>query len=319
MGIRLIVEVMDHAPATLTPRERYALLVLAEDARDETRLCSKGVESNEKVMQRFRAGRSERAAILKALIDKGAIERTKRGQKHQHAEFRILPLTPAQGPGNPDPERGREGAQQPGNPAAEPVDKNSQGPGSALSGSGFSGLRVRETRTPSPQSPQDPSSLSSTERRIMSAVGATAEETREIIRIITTENQPRNLTAYATRLAENGDLVPLLERVRAGSRAAVPQTTPAPPPLAELLGQRPCPHGTPGGDQPRPGIGTPPCPQCRRAASALPTQPTPSPSAGPPDLSGLRAVLSELASSTGPQAPRRPAPPSARPAAAGER
>lgn len=312
MGIRLIVEVMDHAPATLTPRERYALLVLAEDARDETRLCSKGVESNEKVMQRFRAGRSERAAILKALIDKGAIERTKRGQKHQHAEFRILPLAPAQSPGSPDPEA------LPSVRETRTLD-DSQGPDSPASGSGNRPLRVRETRTPSPQSPQDPSSLSSTECRIMSAVGATAEETREIIRIIATENQPRNLTAYATRLAENGDLVPLLERVRAGSRAAVPQATPAPPPLAEQLGQRPCPHGTPGGDQPRPGIGTPPCPQCRRAASALPTQPTPSPSAGPPDLSDLRAVLSELASSTGPQAPRRPAPPSARPAAAGER
>lgn len=132
-----MIEVFDYAPGRLTPRERYALLVLAEDARDSSRLCSKGVESNETVMRRFRVGRSERAAIIKALIEKGALERVKRGQKNQHAEFRIPPLAPRgtpQGPETPDPE---DGSQHPGSPDADDSQRlgnpdpeaDAQGPG----------------------------------------------------------------------------------------------------------------------------------------------------------------------------------------------
>ncbi|SPL94100.1 unnamed protein product [[Actinomadura] parvosata subsp. kistnae] len=39
MGIRLVVEVLDNAPEDLTPAERLLLVALAEDARDETRVC----------------------------------------------------------------------------------------------------------------------------------------------------------------------------------------------------------------------------------------------------------------------------------------
>lgn len=45
MGIRLIVEVLDHAPAELTPQERLLLLALAESARDDTRVCWPGMET----------------------------------------------------------------------------------------------------------------------------------------------------------------------------------------------------------------------------------------------------------------------------------
>lgn len=38
MGIRLVVEVLDHAPADLTPAERLVLVVIAEQANDDTRL-----------------------------------------------------------------------------------------------------------------------------------------------------------------------------------------------------------------------------------------------------------------------------------------
>lgn len=281
MGIRLMVEVLDHAPATLTPRERYALVVLAEDARDETRLCSKGVESNEKVMRRFRVGRSERAAILKALIDKGALERVKRGQKYQHAEFRIPPLAPAQDLEIPDAEQDAAPPQDPETPDAEAVGDAaqdpgfpdpgiSQRPGFPLSGSGFSGLRVRETRTPSPQSPQKPSSLSGTARRVADAVGATEAEAREIISIIQRENAPRSLPAYVAALAANGDLAALLDRVREqGPAAAKPSSKH--PTIAELRAAQAvtCPHGTPGGDVV--------CALCRRGA-------------GPVDEAGLRAT-----------------------------
>lgn len=48
MGVRLLVEVLDHAPADLTPAERLVLAVLAEDARDETRKCWPGMDKLER-------------------------------------------------------------------------------------------------------------------------------------------------------------------------------------------------------------------------------------------------------------------------------
>lgn len=45
MGIRLVVEVLDCAPADLTPAERLVLVVLAEYANDRTRLCWPSIEA----------------------------------------------------------------------------------------------------------------------------------------------------------------------------------------------------------------------------------------------------------------------------------
>ncbi|GIH23021.1 hypothetical protein Aph01nite_13310 [Acrocarpospora phusangensis] len=44
MGIRLVAEVLDNAPTDLTPAERLLLVALAEDARDETRVCWPGMD-----------------------------------------------------------------------------------------------------------------------------------------------------------------------------------------------------------------------------------------------------------------------------------
>lgn len=220
MGIRLMVEVLDYAPDNLTPRERWALIAIAEDARDETRMCLKGIESNPVLVRRLRVGRSERAAIIKALIDKGALERVKRGQKHQHAVFRIPRLAPVeQEPVEAENEfRVREtGTQDRSQGPESPDAEDAQGPDSATSASGNCRLRVREPRTPSPQSPQDPS-LSGHERVVMEALadrGVTVEEMREIIFLIKRDHQPRSLAAYLRALAGNGDLGAYLERVRA--------------------------------------------------------------------------------------------------------
>lgn len=155
MGVRLIVEVLDYAPASLTPRERYVLIVLAEGARDHTRVCWPGIEDDETFIQRSRLkSRSQRYAVIKALIEKGALDNFQRGQKGVRAGYRIARmapkgavLPPAQGPGNQD---------------AENQDAAPQGPGSEHSGSRNPGFRVPETRTPSPQSPQSPHSLDPT-------------------------------------------------------------------------------------------------------------------------------------------------------------
>ncbi|MFF4417446.1 hypothetical protein ACFYY8_33395 [Streptosporangium sp. NPDC001559] len=73
----------------------------------------------------------------------------------------------------------------------------------------------------------------------MRAVEATADEAREMIRILETDNPKiETLSAYLARMAGNGTLALLRDRVRAGERAAVPRETPIPPPASAVLAQR---------------------------------------------------------------------------------
>ncbi|WP_197085285.1 hypothetical protein [Saccharothrix sp. ST-888] len=107
MGIRLIVEVMNHAPSTLTHREAWVLAVLAEDANDTTRACWPGIEDDPRTVHRMRLpGRSSRYEVLKALRMKGALEVVESGRRGHRAVYRIPLLSGAgeneQGPGNPD-------------------------------------------------------------------------------------------------------------------------------------------------------------------------------------------------------------------------
>ncbi|MFJ5923882.1 hypothetical protein ACIQF6_14920 [Kitasatospora sp. NPDC092948] len=90
MGIRLIVEVMDHAPSTLTHREAWVLAVLAEDANDGTRTCWPGIEDDPDTVRRMRIpSRSSRYDVLKALKSKGALEAVEAGRRGRRAVYRI--------------------------------------------------------------------------------------------------------------------------------------------------------------------------------------------------------------------------------------
>ncbi|MGW1533916.1 hypothetical protein [Streptomyces aureus] len=130
MGIRLFVEVLEHAPEALTWRERYALAVLAENANDNTRECWPGIEDDPAIAHRMRLpGRSSRYEVLKALRSKGALESVTAGHRGRRAVYRIPALGPAE-PAASDPGKG------PGFPDA--MDEK---------GSGVSGQRVREPRT----------------------------------------------------------------------------------------------------------------------------------------------------------------------------
>ena len=281
MGIRLIIEVLDHAPESLTPREWKALVVFAENARDETRACWPGVEDDERFTRRLGLSRTQRYAVINALIKKGALIRTRRGQKNSRAAF-VIPVLSATIEELPGPDfgchEGRDGdSQGPGFRGAEPVDNESQGPDSAFSGSRFDDLSVPETGTPSPQSPQDSSSLSGPERRIISAVGATEQEAREMISIIEKEHRPRSVPAYVGTMAANGDLAELLSRVRQAANRA--QTRQA---VTDLGDHPACAHGVPGGDQPHPDTGRPFCPICRNGTRTAPPRWEPAPE--PPKL-----------------------------------
>jgi hypothetical protein len=100
MGIRLITEVMDHAPGTLTPRERNVLLVLAEDALDEQpgeleekRVIRQPIGSPQ-ILRRARVSRPELYTVLRALIVKGCLDRITTGGRNHPAKYRIPPLAP---------------------------------------------------------------------------------------------------------------------------------------------------------------------------------------------------------------------------------
>lgn len=91
MGSRLYVEVLDYAPTTLTHREKLFLAVLADDARDTTRITWSSVESP-KTLRRAKVTRPQVYELIKALIKKGCLERVSAGQKNGTAKYRLLAL-----------------------------------------------------------------------------------------------------------------------------------------------------------------------------------------------------------------------------------
>ncbi|MEU0346047.1 hypothetical protein ABZ302_04520 [Streptomyces sp. NPDC006237] len=92
---------LDYAPSTLTHRERLLLAVLAEDARDETRVTWSRVE-DPVILRRADVSRSGLYDVLKALVAKGVLERVTVGQKNAAAKYRITVQAPVQSPENPD-------------------------------------------------------------------------------------------------------------------------------------------------------------------------------------------------------------------------
>ncbi|MFJ2375002.1 hypothetical protein ACIOZL_19665 [Streptomyces sp. NPDC087769] len=113
MGIRLIVEVLTSAPEALTHREKLLLVVLAEDANDDTRITWNSVERPE-VLRGAKLSRSQLYAVIKTLIAKGALTKLAAGQKNGTAKYKISAFaepqcpeiadtdTPSQRPGSPD-------------------------------------------------------------------------------------------------------------------------------------------------------------------------------------------------------------------------
>lgn len=304
MGIGLIVEVLDAAPAALTPRERYALVVLAETARDDTRQCWPGIEDDPKLVRRLRLSRTQRYAVIKALVDKGALEHVGRGQKHVRAVYKInqfgaqrpenpdpeadlsIPetgtLNRSQHPENRDPERVDTSPQRPETQDAEPVDNSPQGPetgdaepvdeipqrpGFAVSASRFSSLSVPQTGTPLPQSPQYSSSLSAPERVVRAAGLVPEHEERDFITWVHEHHHPRG-TGWWRALSANGDLADIAAEWRA---VLTPPLVPHNDLAAELTAARAnpdleCDH-RPGGLHRRTDTGRLLCPQCQLAAT----------------------------------------------------
>ncbi|KJK40259.1 hypothetical protein UK15_07885 [Streptomyces variegatus] len=155
MGSRLYVEVLDYAPTTLTHREKLALSVLADDARDSTRITWSSVES-EKTLRRAQVSRPQMYEVIKALVKKGVLEKVTAGQKNGTAKYRILPLQCPELPDTDDDTQSPDSAdtddsQRPGTPD----------PGPELEGPGFPDpdpAQHPETpdTDPEPQCPENP-------------------------------------------------------------------------------------------------------------------------------------------------------------------
>lgn len=168
MGIRLIVEVLDYAPADLTWRERCALLVLAENANDSTRQCWPGIEDDPEIAHRMRLpGRSSRYDVMSALRKKKALETVSAGRRGHRAVYKVAEMGPALGPETQDP-NGETGSWNSGHSVQDPwTQTDGKGPENpdpnSEKGSGNHVVRVREpreqgpeTQDPFPQTPQPP-------------------------------------------------------------------------------------------------------------------------------------------------------------------
>lgn len=99
MGVRLIVEALDSAPAGLNAAQRLLLVALCESARDSTRVAMPG---QEELLHRCPGTASTLKRNLEALVEHGAIERVVFGHNRdgepvyacrgRRAEYRILPF-----------------------------------------------------------------------------------------------------------------------------------------------------------------------------------------------------------------------------------
>lgn len=87
MGIALIAEVMDYAPADLTPAELVVLLVLAESASDATREAWPGME---RLVRRTRLSVTGVRAVFRRLAARGIEVRVARGtDKHGQPVYAV--------------------------------------------------------------------------------------------------------------------------------------------------------------------------------------------------------------------------------------
>ncbi len=241
MSIRLIVEVLDHAPADLTPSERLVLVVLAEDANDVTR---EGWPGMDKISRRTGLQPDSVRRVLQRLAKRGLeirvpIGKDKRGRlvfAHEGAStrYRIPILTTERRDEDPASEEPRGGTVVPKRRDADPSEAGPQS-------------------RPSPQSPQSPH-LSVAEQ-VVRAAGVVAEhEERELINWINNKHKP-NGPAWWRKVASNGDFPELAAAWRADQGATGPSL---PPCCGPCLDDNPAAKHNPRFRQ-RDGA---PCPAC---------------------------------------------------------
>src|SRR5205814_10671460 len=91
MAIKLVTEVMDWAPPTLTHREHKLLIILAENARLPSRETWDSVES-ERILRRAQLTPRDMYKTIAALIAKGCLEKPVWGGRNHRAKYVIARL-----------------------------------------------------------------------------------------------------------------------------------------------------------------------------------------------------------------------------------
>lgn len=282
MGVRLVREVLDHAPDTLTHGDVRLLLAIAEDANDATRTGWPGWEllarrmgwadhkdGGKNAVRKALTGLDERLAAagypdgVRVARGDGRDGRPVYAARGHASVYRVPAFRPPAGCGCAlCTER---------EPNTAPLQRESES-APLTAAKGAKEWRQREPKSgakgakdcpPSPQSPQGsphPPRARGRIGRLLAAAGASDDEMTEIVNRIKSGNaEIRNIAGYVETLARNGDLARVIDavredRMRAEVRAVLDQARSAPE----------CAHRVPGGTLLHPVSGEPLCPMCRR-------------------------------------------------------
>lgn len=239
MGIRLIVEVLDHwQDFGLTSGERGDLIVIAEHTSDTTR---ETVVSIHKAYMLQRAGKSAAGwkNSIGKLMKKGVLEHAVRngrrvtGHENQAAQYRIPHLCPTRSHDGlwgqcqrvtPQMTHSEDQPNGVGHPSDDPLGQEGH-----LSGAKRVTSQVGEghlSGDPYPSSPSVPSSLSVAEQVVRDS-GVVAEDERETFISWINSNHNPNGPAWWRKVASNGDFADLAAKWRADQPATAAPTIPA--------------------------------------------------------------------------------------------
>lgn len=238
MGVRLIAEVRKHAPPGLDRAERLVLLLIAEDARDSTRVSRCGREA---LLRGTGLGPRGLRYVFERLAAHGLEVRvpigTDRAGRPLYAvpgvqsTYRVPVFSAAKGELESLLKGELEVRQaDPQTRQAEPHVRQAD-------------PEIPPSRQPSAvrqQRPQRHIAL------IMKSTGATAVEAEAVAAAVDAEKHPANLSGFLRRLAADGELGDWLVRVRAerGQAAAAADQAEH---RARIRREPWCEHGVPGG------------------------------------------------------------------------
>lgn len=119
MSIKILTEVMDHAPEALSSAEHRALMILAEDANEKTRMLWRDID-DPVLLRRLRMNEASFKNMRTALRRKGCLEMVGEAHRGSRPEWRIPILAPALAPVEPEPA-------EPEGPESEAPEKGHQG------------------------------------------------------------------------------------------------------------------------------------------------------------------------------------------------
>jgi hypothetical protein len=260
VSIRLIVEVLDHAPAELSPTERMVLVAIAEKANDGTREAHGAGVRDEVIAERCGLAVESLTNVFRRLARHGVEVRvplafTAHGRplfacNGRQKTYRIPPLEPR----SPVTEPGFKTGPATG-PGAEDRSRNTED-------------RSSDRAYPSAPSKNPQAAAARATEIVIENTDATDTEAAAVVDLIRVERKPHSIVGLLQKIARDGDLPDWLTRVRETSaeqqtvdnRAAIRAFRDA------IAGEPPCDHGYAGGHLDGPG--GPLCPIWRNRSAA---------------------------------------------------